>query len=496
MRTVDSGRAMSEVPCLRAVIKLFTHGRTEMTPRICRNGYRKHPRIASVTLVIVAFVATTGCSALMNTRVQYPDPSIDTTCDAASGGWRTVKGSLGCAAVVRNDMDERAGLQSKIPRVIGTILIPLTASIAGLAITGTTGAPITALTLGGTALMGEGFWLSSPARRQAYSVGAGAVQCVITTTRSLAYRDDPDFPTFRDNARSLTGKMLDVNRKISEVNAALANVPGTPADERAAIQEEIAAAQEVVTTAKLVRSRAETAITRMNGAAGEIHGSVDRIIRLVNDEIDKSEPTMELVRQAVTQQIQSQTSALKGLEALVADAAAKAEAAEAKRKKRTETRATNRETRLQTEAEVKLEAALDRAREELSDAVRNPATGLSAVTHAVNDKLDLVGTPLPAEGCVTTAQGTVGAKPLEIVISPEDPVTAGQTVTVLVAGGVGDVRINADPAAQARLEIETTIVSGVRRVVVKVKAGTPDGTYLIDVTDTLSSKVVKIVVKA
>src|ERR1051326_8779297 len=128
-------------------------------------------------------------------RRSYPDPTIDATCRKAPG-WTTVTGALGCAAFVRNDLDRRAGLQAAVPRYLGAALIPLTAAIAGLAMTGTTRAPLTALTLGGVAAMGEGIWLSSPERRQTYGIGASAVQCVITTTRPLAFRDGPGFPTF------------------------------------------------------------------------------------------------------------------------------------------------------------------------------------------------------------------------------------------------------------------------------------------------------------
>jgi hypothetical protein len=462
-------------------------------------------RAVRAALLIVVIAVTTGCSAFMTSRVPYPDADIEAACtksDAsksgtstsdASKGPRKVRDALGCAAAVRNDMDNRAGLQSKIPRVIGAILIPLTASIAGLAITGTTGAPITALTLGGTALMGEGFWLSSPARRQAYGVGASAVQCVITTLRPFTYLDDDrQFEAFGTNAASLDTKIGEVNRRIADVKTALANASSTPADEAAVIQGEIAAAQGAVAAATLVQSRATEAIARRHGAPREIDTSVDQIIGVVNSEIDKSEPTMEMVRQAVNQQIEVQSSALKGLEALVAATKAKNDAAAATRQATADQRATARNAkRARAAREAELDDALERAREKLSEAT----DGLMAVTREVTRVLDVVGAPPPASGCVSTAQGAVAAAPFEIVPRTAE-VTAGGQVTVLVAGGVGDVQIGPDAAAQSRLDIETTTIGGVRRVVVTVKSGTPAGAYVINVRDTRNRDVIVITVKS
>ena len=159
-------------------------------------------RTGSATIVLVSLIAT----------------AKNPTCT----DWQKIKGALECASVARVEMDARADQQATIPRVIGAVLIPLSAAIAGLAMTGTTGAPVTApvtaLTLAGMATMGEWFWLSSPARRHAYDVGGRAVQCVITTMQPLEYLEGADV------VKDLRGGLSDLPIEIPRVNAAISRV--------------------------------------------------------------------------------------------------------------------------------------------------------------------------------------------------------------------------------------------------------------------------------
>ena len=446
-------------------------------------------RAVTAVLVLVVLITTVGCAA-MNTRVSYPDPGIDAKCDKDSPGWTTVKGALSCAAFVRNDLDNRAGLQAAIPRYLGAALIPFSAAIAGLAMTGTTGVPITALTLAGVTAMGEGFWLSSPDRRLTYSIGASAVQCVITTTRPLAFKDDPDSPTFRASASGLPGHILDVSFAISRVNAELAAaVPPPSVDDRNEILAEISDATQAITTARQLVQTAVALVNRLNGASEEIHGSVDRIIRLVNEEIDKLEPTMEKVRQAIAQQNELRTSAFAGLDALIKDSAERNKKLAASQMARHQLQAMRQG--LGPEGTPRL-SRLDQARKDLVGAMDT----LNTAMIPVNEGVSRVGNPPPAQGCVNTAEGLVGAGVLTITLSSEDPVLPGQTVVFIVSGGVGDVQIKADPDSQATLEIKQSGVGLLKQVVVKVKADAKPGTYLVDVSDKVNSKVVKIVVKA
>jgi hypothetical protein len=440
-------------------------------------------RAVTTVLLLVVLITTVGCSALMHTRVSYPDPGVDAKCDNDPPGWTTVKGALSCAAVVRNDLDSRADLQSAIPRYLGAALIPLSAAIAGLAMTGTTGAPITALTLGGVAAMGEGFWLSSTGRRQAYSIGASAVQCVITTTRPLAFRDDTTptgFGDFQTKVRDLPTNILEVNRRISALNAL---APSALPDVQAAILDEIAVARQAVSTANGLVATARALIARMNGAPEEIHGSVDHIIRLVNEEIDKLEPTMDAVRQAITQQNQLRTSAFAGLDELVKESEKRAAEAEAKKNVKRSAAGVH--------ALAVAASPVEQARDALLAAVRD----LNAAMAPISRVVDSIGNPPPARGCLTTVEGTIGAGVLTITLSSEEPVLPGQTFVFLVSGGVGDVQIKADPDSQAALEIQQSTVGAFKQVAVKVKSDAKPNTYLVDVTDKVNSKVVKIVVK-
>ena len=499
-------------------------------------------RAVSTTIVLVVLIVTVGCSAVTNPSIPYPGAFEKQTC--AFKDWETVKGSLDCASVARRDMAVRADDQAAIPRVIGAVLIPLSAAIAGLAMTGTTGTPVTALTLAGVTLMGEGFWLSSPARRQAYRVGESAVQCVITTMQPFAFLE-PRFSAFEANVRSLRAQILEVDRQIADVttmvaavnakfmeysaaatgaaaaagasetakarSAAVPEVARMIASEGAAAQEDIAVARYAVTAAKHVHSRAQSLTTRMNGAPGEIHSGVDRIIRLVNEEIDKTEPTMEMVRQAIAQQNQLRTSAFEGLDALIKSSEARALAAATRRKALEAQLAqlTTSEAIVESDDPVQrlwqeLDAtrqALAQARTALLDALVDSQIGLNTLTPVVSKELDTVGDPSPAENCVTLARGGVGAKPLKIDFqradqTAPDPITPGETTFFIVSGGSGDVQISADADARGALELQQNQVSGVKSVAVKAKAEAKANTYLIDVADSVSNKVVKVAVKA
>jgi hypothetical protein len=498
---------------------------------------------AVTTLLLLTVVVTAGCSAL-TPHVPYPGPVITQASrdECAKDNWKTVTGSLQCSTVARQDMAVRAEDQAKIPRYLGALLIPLSASIAGLAMTGTTGTPITALTLAGVAAMGEGFWLSSPERRKTYRVGESAVQCVITTMQPMAFVDDTDsFKKFGVNVLQLRRTISDVNQRISDVNTGIAELRITlakfkvkaaevapssgvlvdeivaeAAGEETAAQQDVTAAQSAVTAASLVHSRAVAAQTRMNGAPREIRSSVDRIISVVNEQIDKQEPTMELVSQAIAQQNQLRTSAFQGLDALIKES-------EARTLKLAQNRAaldaamkklpTGDEplggaqppdpiTELRKPVDA-ARAALLNARQALADAIVNEQTGLNVQAAGVAQVVDRVGDPPPAENCVTLAKSGI-VKPLKITFqqldqTAPDAVIPGGTASFIVSGGSSPVQINsADAASKGALTIDQRQVSDVQWVIVSVKANAKPDTYLIDIVDTASNsnKVVKIAVNA
>jgi 5-bromo-4-chloroindolyl phosphate hydrolysis protein len=299
---------------------------------------------------------------------------------------------------------------------------------------------------------------------------------VITNTRPLAFRDDETkLDAFQARVLQLPEVILGVNFKIDALREVLAKL-ATPPDATTlrVIQEEITEAQTAVSTAKKLVTKAEDVIRQMNGAAEDIHASVDRVISLVNEEIDKLEPTMEDVRKAIADQIQLRTSAFTGLDALVKDSEAKSKA---------------RETAKKTAA---LRSPLEQARIDLSEAVTELTTAMAAISKDV----DRLGQAQPPQGCLTTAQGALGAGVLVVTMSSDEPVAPGQTVVFLVSGGVGDVQIKTDTESQATLDVKYDTVGGVKQVVVKVKSEAKPGTYLIDVVDKVANKIVKIVVKA
>lgn len=417
-------------------------------------------------LALVLSFAVAGCSTV-RPRIPYTD-TAKPNCGAAD--WKTVDSSLQCAAAVRNHMDSYASQQASVPRAIGLALIPLAAAAAGLAITGTTGTPITALALTGATASGVGFLLSNPARRHAYSVGARAIQCVITTTRPLRFRDRAAFDTFEAAVGAVDEKTRAVSRAIGGVNAAMAAEP-PPAGVRADIESQIADAQAVLVAAKALRDKGDLLLKRLDGAAEEVHARVDQIIGLVNDEIDKGEPTMDSVQQALARHQTALTSAASSLGAI-------AKASEKTAGARGPAKGSGPGT----------DAAVDR----LTEAVRN----LGATAAEVASGLRAIGEVAPSQGCLDTAQTTIGA-PLQITRSDDEALAPGQSTAFLVTGGVGNVHVSAaDAEARAALEISESGQSGAKQVSVRVKPDAKPGTYYIEVTDGVSTKAVRITVKS
>jgi len=112
--------------------------------------------------------------------------------------------------------------------MLATMLIPITATVAGLAITGTTGAPVAALSLAGGSAFAYGSALSSKERERIYAQGKTATRCLINTYRPVIVGKD-EYVKFRDvldqqkipAARGELRKALDAYKKNLEPNADL-----------------------------------------------------------------------------------------------------------------------------------------------------------------------------------------------------------------------------------------------------------------------------------
>jgi predicted small secreted protein len=123
---------------------------------------RRSALIAVLLLPVV--VVTSGCSTLQH----FGHPTIEAGRPDRTKEVPPDDFSLGAVLLwadgVRTDLEKHADGESGIPRWLGVALIPLAAAIAGLGITGTTGAPIVALALSGGTAVGVGGWLYSSQR--------------------------------------------------------------------------------------------------------------------------------------------------------------------------------------------------------------------------------------------------------------------------------------------------------------------------------------------
>src|SRR5690349_8080357 len=155
-------------------------------------------------LCVVALQGLSGC-AFYQFRV-WPDygllsRSVSATGSASEQQWAAANASLSESLAVGEDLEGKyeryARTHERTIPVLATILIPITATVAGLAITGTTGAPVTALSLAGGSSFAYGTVLSSTQRERIYAQAKTATRCLINVYHPLLVGKD-EYVKFRE----------------------------------------------------------------------------------------------------------------------------------------------------------------------------------------------------------------------------------------------------------------------------------------------------------
>ncbi len=170
---------------------------------------------------------------------------------------------------VKEDYKDSIGDQELLRNGLALGLIPLTASVLGLAITGASGDAVTALSLTGATGLGLGYWFASPEKNKVYTAGYKAIGCAVIALRPLDLKD-------AKLGEELDKLNLAINRVESEVSRISESVENKKRMKRA--NDLLKESKETYRLGLALEYQASRAGTMLVDAVDEISADVDAAI--------------------------------------------------------------------------------------------------------------------------------------------------------------------------------------------------------------------------
>jgi hypothetical protein len=424
-------------------------------------------------LCVVALQGLPGC-AFYQFRV-WPDYGLLSKPVAVSGNvpeqqWASANASLSEALAVGEDLEAKyeshARTHERTVPVLASVLIPITAAVAGLAITGTTGAPVAALSLAGGSAFAYGSALSSRERERIYAQGKLAARCLINTYRPVMVGKD-EYLKFREAldqqkipvARGQLRRAIDAYRKTADANADLLEASEALFKSLADVHAKGLQAD------TFFRSGGYVLVKQLTQLAGEVNRALERT------ELDLAALKASLIASFASD--------------LVPTGASKAAAGISK--------AGLTAMRVERGPTERTPTPLDL----LNDAV---AEALAAAAPVQGVLLRLGDNPVQdTRECVDKAVAAVQVEPLKLSGEPAPAIAPGQAAEIVISGGVRPYTVT--PVGTASKHLATTVddsQTAFARLTIKAADDAPPGTYALEVTDKTSSstRAISVTVKA
>ena len=417
-------------------------------------------------LCVVALQGFSGC-AFYQFRV-WPDygllsRSVSATGTASEQQWASANASLSESLAVGEDLEGKyeryARIHERTVPVLATILIPVTATIAGLAITGTTGAPVAALSLAGASSFAFGNALSSRERERIYAQGKTATRCLINTYRPVIV-GQADYVAFRRTldeqriplARAALRKAIDDYKR--EVPAQAGADVVTAAEALYTSLADLHA--KGLQADSFFRAGGHVLLKQITQLAGEINRALERT------ELDLAALKANLIASFASDVAVTGASNAAGAIGKYRDAFAKSVRPRG--------------------AEEATETALDRLRAAVEAAV-------AAATPVQNVLVRLGDNPLQdARECVDRVVASIQLEPLKLSSDVAPTLAPGQGADVTITGGVRPYTVT--PIGAAAKQLTPTIddsQTAFARLKIAAAADAAPGTYSVEITDKTAS---------
>ena len=424
-------------------------------------------------LCVVALQGLSGC-AFYQFRV-WPNYGllsrpVATAGPASEQQWASANASLSEALAVGEDLEAKyesyGRTHERTVPMLATMLIPITATVAGLAITGTTGAPVAALSLAGGSAFAYGSALSSKERERIYAQGKTATRCLINTYRPVMIGKD-EYVKFREAldqqkipaARGQLRKALDAYKKTADANADLVEASEGLFKSLGDVHAKGLQAD------GFFRAGGYVLVKQLTQLAGEVNRALERT------ELDLAALKASLIASFASD--------------LVPTGASKAAAGMSK-------------------------AGLTAMRVERGPTERTPTTlellneavaeALSAAAPVQSVLLRLGDNPVQdTRECVDKAVASIQVEPLKLSGELAPAIAPGQAAEVVITGGVRPYTVT--PVGTAAKHLATAVddsQTAFARLTIKTADDAPPGTYSLEVTDrTISStRAMSVTVKA
>jgi hypothetical protein len=424
-------------------------------------------------IVILCSIALHGLSACAFYQFRvWPNygllgRSVSTSGNVSSAQqWASANASLCQALAVGEHLEaqyesygrthERAG------PILVSILVPLTAAVAGLAITGTTGAPVAALSLAGGSAFAYGSALSSTQRERIYAQGKTATRCLINTYRPVLVAQD-EYVAFRDvldqqmipAARGRLREAIDAYKKTLPV--------GTDSDV-------VNAAEALVTSLADVHAKGLQADTLFRAGGFVLVKQVTQLATEVNRALERTELDTAALKASLISSFASDVvvTGASGAASSInkfRDAYAKSEPKE--RAEEVKRRGPNEAT-----------SPLDTLNKAVADAV-------GAAAPVQNVLLRLGDNPLQdARECVDKAVAAIQLEPLKLSGDVMPTIAPGQTAVVTITGGVRPYTVTPIGTGSKHLTLTVDEVqTAFARLTIKAADNATPGIYSVEITD-------------
>jgi hypothetical protein len=417
-------------------------------------------------LCVVALQGLSGC-AFYQFRV-WPDygllsRSVSAAGNASEQQWASASASLGESLAVGEDLEgqyERyARTHERTVPVLATILIPVTATIAGLAITGTTGAPVVALSLAGASAFAFGNALSSRERERIYAQGKTATRCLVNAYRPVM-AGQAEYVAFR---RTLDEQRIPLARAVlrKAIDDYKREVPA-PAG-----ADVVTAAEALYTSLADVHAKGLQADSFFRAGGHVLLKQLTQLANEINRALERTELDLAALKASLIASFASDVAITGATNA--ASAIGKYRDAFAR----------NARPR---GAEEATETPLDRLRAAVEAAV-------AAATPVQHILVRLGDNPLQdARECVDKAVASIQVEPLKLAGDVAPTLGPGQVADVIITGGVRPYAVT--PVGAAATQLATTIddsQTAFARLKIAAAADAPPGTYSVEITDKTGS---------
>jgi len=403
-------------------------------------------------------------------RPSYVDVDLAATVDVAR--------DLECQYESASRQHERTG------PILATILTPLAAAIAGLAITGTTGAPIVALSLAGGSAFAYSGVVWSPQRERIYAEGKVAARCLLNVYVPFLLTAD-ESKGLEDSVNSGPRDLLVLGQRLTDAAKEVRTAYGAmtiPSD----LAQILADAEKLGGRLATLHAKVLELDAVLPSLATTLRGELTQIASEVNRALSKTELDISALKNSLISSFSAFTQPFSGAASATGDLLGKLGKAE--------------QDAYAAKARLAPPGVLGGPDTKV-DAVGKLLTAISDARQATVPVVKVLGRiadspKYEGQKCVDVALANVKIEPLKLDGDTNPTVAPGSSTTLNITGGVRPYSVglsgDASKALDEKLDESSTAYA---RLTISAKPGADTGSYGVMVTDHVKSSTLSVIVK-